>query len=150
MTKWVCYLLKSVDSNKTYIGATDNLYRRLCDHNGLHGKSKGAKATKGKQWIVILFISGFKNRIGCLSFETGVKKIKKRKHKAYIIKGDPIQKKIIAYYNLLYLGSNLNKWDKNNLQMNLLETKYHIDYLKLPTNVSYKLGITNVNKDSLG
>ena len=38
---WICYILLSLDSNKTYVGATDCLYRRLSDHNGLNGKSKG-------------------------------------------------------------------------------------------------------------
>ena len=66
---WLCYLIKSVDSNRTYIGATNNLLRRLNDHCGINGKSKGAKATRGEMWYVVLYIDGFDTKIECLSFE---------------------------------------------------------------------------------
>lgn len=132
---WVCYILLSLDSNKTYVGATDCLYRRLSDHNGLNGKSKGAKATKGEQWIPVLFVSGFNNKIGCLSFESGVRRIVRRKcSKKYKFnyKSDNVHKRIVSIYNLLYAGSPLNKWTSNGLQLNWLEKKYHLTSLILP------------------
>ena len=145
MSNWVCYLLKSVDNNKTYIGATNNLYRRLCDHNGIHGISKGAKATKGNQWIVVLFISGFKDRIGCLSFETGAKKQLRKKKGYYRVKGKTIEKRIICYYNLLYLGNKKNKWFSKDLQINWLEKQFYQPRLKLPDKVKEKIGVLNVD-----
>ena len=132
---WVCYILLSVDSNKTYVGATDNLYRRLCDHNGINGISKGAKATKGEQWMPVLFISGFSNKIACLSFESGVRRITRRKCcKKYKIPYNykPIHKRIVSIHNLLYAGSPLNKWSSTGLKINYLEKQYYLSNLKIP------------------
>jgi putative endonuclease len=43
------YILISKNSNKTYVGHTDNLNRRLIDHN--HGKSKFSNMYK--PWSII-------------------------------------------------------------------------------------------------
>lgn len=67
---WTCYLLKSLDSNKTYIGATNNLPKRIATHNA----GKGAKYTRGQTWIPILHVTGFESKHACLSFESGWKK----------------------------------------------------------------------------
>jgi predicted GIY-YIG superfamily endonuclease len=142
MERWVCYILKSIDSNKTYVGATNNLDRRLADHNRLNGQSRGAKATKGQQWIPILFISGFPNKIACLSFESGVRFVRKRKNKKYKITGSPIQKRIKSVYNLLYLGSPLNKWKSSYLQINWLELDH---YIKSNENIIENKGILNID-----
>ena len=50
MTYFV-YMLLSVKKNKiyTYVGYTNNLKKRLDNHN----HSKGAKYTKGKKWTII-------------------------------------------------------------------------------------------------
>ena len=141
MSKWVCYILKSVDTNKTYVGATDNLLRRLSDHNGLNGSSRGAKATRGRTWFPILFVSGFPNKIACLSFESGVRHVRKRKGKLYPNTGNPIEKRIKSVYNLLHLESPLKKWVAKDLTVNWLELNYHYDNLTLPNNVNEKKGI---------
>ena len=65
---WLCYLIKSVDSNRTYIGA-NNLERRLNDHCGLN-EIKRSQTTRGEMWYAVLYIDGFKNKIECLSFES--------------------------------------------------------------------------------
>lgn len=74
----MCYLLKSVDSNKTYVGATNDLFKRLNDHCGINGKSKGAKYTKGEMWYVIIYVQGFRKKIECLSFEYQFKRMRKK------------------------------------------------------------------------
>jgi len=75
-------MITSLDSNKTYIGSTNDQYKRLKNHNS----SKGAKYTKGQIWIPIVLISGFKNKYECLSFEAGWKKLaKKRSNKRFDI-----------------------------------------------------------------
>ncbi len=135
MSNWVCYLLKSTDSNKTYVGATDDLYRRLCDHNGLHGVSKGAKATKGEMWYPFICISGFPSKIACLSFESGVRRVRRRrcKHKyKYPTNVSSIQRRLIDIYNLLYVGSPLKKWHPYGLTLNWLEPEYKLPNLILP------------------
>ena len=125
-SKWICYMLSSVDSNKTYIGATNNLERRLNNHNCVNSSKKGAKVTRGEQWIVILYVSGFPNKIACLSFEAGLKHVHKRKNKKYKIphRSTSINKRIINLYNYLDLGSPLKKWSSCDLTINWLETQY--------------------------
>ena len=125
---WVCYLLQSVDSNRTYVGATNNLLRRLNDHNGMNGKSKGAKATKGQQWIVVLYVEGFSTKQGCLSFESGVRLMQRRKscfhHYTLTKKDSPLLKRIKSFRNLIHLGSPLGKWDKTQVKTVWLEKQY--------------------------
>ena len=49
MTFYV-YMLKSMSKHPvTYVGYTNNLKKRLQDHN----KSKGAKFTRGRKWKII-------------------------------------------------------------------------------------------------
>ena len=50
MTYFV-YLIKSISlsKNKTYVGYTNNLNKRLASHN----ENKGAKSTKGYKWKII-------------------------------------------------------------------------------------------------
>lgn len=147
-SNWVCYILKSVDSNKTYVGATDNLYRRLCDHNGLHGISKGAKATKGQMWYVAFCVSGFPNKIACLSFESGLRRIKRRKCKhfyKYKYGDTTIMRRIVDLYNLLYVGSPLKKWNKDGLIINWLEPHLRPSNNKLPIGVGELLEFSEMS-----
>lgn len=63
---YACYCLLS-ETGSTYVGSTNNLERRLRQHNcELVG---GAKATKGKTWKRILSVSGFPDHTSALQFE---------------------------------------------------------------------------------
>ena len=48
MQSYFVYLIVTKKNNKiiSYVGYTSNIIKRLIDHNS----SKGAKATRGKQW----------------------------------------------------------------------------------------------------
>ena len=127
--QWVCYLIKSTDSNKTYIGATNNLQRRLNDHCGLNGNSKGAKYTKGEMWYVILFVSGFQNKKECLSFEYQFKKIKFNKidiniFNLKISSSDRVYKRIGDLYKLILRNKKTHKWRKEIITIHIMETDY--------------------------
>ena len=65
------YLLKSVGSkrNKTYVGYTKDLKKRI----SLHNKGKGAKATRGYKWKII-FKKRFISKNKAMSFEYKLKK----------------------------------------------------------------------------
>lgn len=68
---WVCYVLRSKNpahARKTYVGKTNDLFRRLRQHNGeLKG---GAKYTSGKgPWEPFVVVKGFKYEHECLQFE---------------------------------------------------------------------------------
>lgn len=66
MTKWYCYMIKS--GTKTYVGKTNDLRRRLRQHNGLI--KGGAKATRGKgPWRIVWYVRGFLTERHVLQFE---------------------------------------------------------------------------------
>jgi len=64
----VLYCLHHERRRKTYVGVTNNLKRRLRQHNGdIRG---GARATRGPgQWRVLFVLSGFPTRRAALQFE---------------------------------------------------------------------------------
>jgi len=65
---YYCYFISSCSLNKTYIGITNNLKKRLRQHNGeLKG---GAKSTRcGIKWEYHTIITGFRTKSEALSFE---------------------------------------------------------------------------------
>jgi len=65
---WYCYILKSTTSNRTYVGYTKNVFRRLRQHNGeIKG---GAKTTsRGRPWKLVVYIKGFLTENEAMSFE---------------------------------------------------------------------------------
>lgn len=72
--KWFCYILRCVNgenSNCTYNGSTNNIWRRIRQHCG--EISGGAKATKGKKWEYYAIMTGFTNHQNALSCEWRIK-----------------------------------------------------------------------------
>ena len=71
-------MLKSITpgSKKTYVGYTNNIIARLNKHNS----GKGAKSTKGYNWILI-YKKKFINRGEAMSFEYKLKKNKLERKK---------------------------------------------------------------------
>lgn len=65
---YVCYLLTNEERRHTYVGITNNIERRLRQHNGeIQG---GAKRTRNRGiWTVAAYVSGFHNKSQALSFE---------------------------------------------------------------------------------
>ena len=67
MQPWFCYMLESIDGDRTYVGATVNPDRRLRQHNGeIVG---GARATKGRAWRRRYLIGEFPEEKSALRFE---------------------------------------------------------------------------------
>ena len=66
-------MLKSISPNvkKTYVGYTNNLESRLTKHNN----NKGAKSTKGYNWVLI-YSKKFKSKNEAMSYEYKLKKNK--------------------------------------------------------------------------
>lgn len=65
---YYCYLIYSTSSMKTYIGITNNLDKRLKQHNKL--LKGGAKCTKQcDDWNYKIIVEGFKDRATVSSFE---------------------------------------------------------------------------------
>lgn len=87
--KYYCYIIKSVNpkySSHTYNGSTNNLTRRLRQHNGeICG---GAKATRGKgPWEYIVIWDGFETYNECLSCEWRIKHPTNSKKRPHIYNG---------------------------------------------------------------
>lgn len=105
-TNYVVYVLVNTSHTKTYVGITNNITRRIRQHNGeLVGGAKYTTSNKGNgSWMFYGFIKNI-HKILALSFE---KKIKIRSRK---MSGTPIEKrekaisKILEEYNLV---SNTN------------------------------------------
>ena len=69
-------MIKSISHirNKTYVGYTSNIIKRLFKHNN----NKGAKATKGYKWEVI-FKKKFSDKSKAMSYEYFLKKDRKKR-----------------------------------------------------------------------
>lgn len=110
---YIIYMLINTSHNKTYIGITNNMRRRIRQHNGeITGGAKYTTANLGfGEWIYYGWISSKesileKNR--ALSIE---KKIKIRSKK---LKGTPIERRIGAINSLLLENIDL-EFKKQNI-----------------------------------
>ena len=74
------YLIKTVKGflNKSYVGYSNNLNKRLDSHN----KNKGAKSTKGYKWMVI-YKKKFISKNEAMSYEYKLKNDKKKRLEIY-------------------------------------------------------------------
>ena len=77
--RWKVYILKCVDGS-LYTGITTDLVRRLGEHN----KGKGAKYTRSRLPVELLYFKKFPDRSSALREELRIKKLK-RKEKLYLI-----------------------------------------------------------------
>ncbi len=68
------YIIKTINSkiSKTYAGYTNNLKKRLDDHNN----NRGAKSTKGHKWELI-YKKKFISKSKAMSYEYKIKKDRK-------------------------------------------------------------------------
>jgi structure-specific endonuclease subunit SLX1 len=103
--KYVCYLLVSEESNKTYIGITNHLSRRIRQHNG--ECSGGAKYTcQGRPWRIYGYVDGFgDDKSMVLKFEWRWKYLSRKE------KGDTLERRMKALNKLMINGReyiNLN------------------------------------------
>jgi len=69
------YILKSEKTEKLYIGHTENLEKRLIEHN-----SNQSNFTKGKGPWKIIFSNEFNTRSEAMKFEIKLKKIKNKNY----------------------------------------------------------------------
>ena len=122
--KYYCYIIHSINPNFyniTYNGSTNNLVRRLRQHNGeIVG---GAKATRGKgPWIYIVIWEGFQTHREALSCEWRIKHPTNSKKRPLQYNG------IIGRIKSLNLLICLNCWTKQSSGMeNGLEYKLYVD-----------------------
>ena len=63
------YVLVSETCERPYIGFTDNVERRLSEHNEERNAGRGADATRGHQWRLCGFFADFDNHQTAYRFE---------------------------------------------------------------------------------
>lgn len=125
MDLWSCYIIFSLDTSKTYIGATNNPEKRLNAHNN----KGGAKYTRGEKWIHLLIINGFINKNACLSFESGFKKIAKNRTNSRF---DVIN----LYYNTNLKYTNDTKYNRI---LDLLYFVHNITFIGYKFMINYNI-----------
>lgn len=101
---YVCYVLTSFDSSKSYVGSTNDIHRRIRQHNGeIKG---GAKYTQmGRPWRIACIIEGFQTHQQALQFEWALK-FQTRKLPKCKPKLSPIQKRGKSLIHLV----GLERW----------------------------------------
>jgi putative endonuclease len=96
------------NSNKTYVGSTNNLQKRIRQHNGeIKG---GAKYTtrNGNQWCFLYYITGFPDHQNALQAEWKLKNLQKNQKK----------RGIEGRLNSLIEFSKLDFWTSNSIYKN--------------------------------
>lgn len=87
---WYVYIVQCAD-NSLYTGVTTDLERRLAEHNN---PLKGAKYTRARQPVALVYSEKAKNRSGALIREAALKKLS-RPEKLGIINSKSRQKAIL-------------------------------------------------------
>jgi predicted GIY-YIG superfamily endonuclease len=98
---WKVYLLQEIEGNKTYVGATVDIHRRLLQHNQV--QSGGAKATHGRQWNRVCHVTGFPHQKAALQFEWKWKNLSKKES------GNAISRRMKALIVLLNSEKSTSK-----------------------------------------
>ena len=120
-----CYILRAVNSNRTYIGSTNDPLRRLQQHNG--ERSGGARSTRGEMWCTVAYVRGFTSRRQALSFEYSWRRCCRRRATvptSIASHERSLYQRWIALYRLFTLGNASKKWFGDKLIVHV-EPKYH-------------------------
>ena len=128
MFDYFVYIIKGInDYNKTkfYIGFTNNLYRRIKQHN--RDIKGGAKATQGYKWKYFAIITNFRGKIEGLQIEWRLK---------HSTKKTGIVNKINSFLSYIELYNKVSP-KANILNKRLL---FYLDYSLLS-----KVSKTNIN-----
>jgi len=80
------YILRSRKNNRNYIGSTENLERRVKEHNG-ELENPGVSTLSGRPWDLV-FYAGYPSRVQALAAERYIKRMKSRTWIAKLIAGE--------------------------------------------------------------
>lgn len=75
---WSVYILRCADGT-LYTGITNDLLRRVAEHNSQETKSKGAKYTKARQPVTLAYSENAKNRSEASRREYQIKQLSRQK-----------------------------------------------------------------------
>ena len=74
MENYYTYIIESITNQRWYIGHTNDIDRRLSEHNSGQNKS-----TKGKGPWKLIFLKSFDNNLDANKFELKLKKLRNKK-----------------------------------------------------------------------
>ena len=84
MSDWFVYILRCSD-NSVYTGVTTDIKRRVEEHNGLHGNKKGAKYTRVRQPVEVIYQEQVGSRVLATRREAVIKKLSKNKKEKLVL-----------------------------------------------------------------
>jgi len=106
--KYCCYMLRSADDRRTYVGITNDLSRRLRRHNG--EVKGGARATRsGRPWRVLAVVRGFPSKVDAERFEWRAKRQRATKNQKLITMKGALPRRCANLCEVL----NLKQWTKS-------------------------------------
>ena len=73
-SSWFVYLLRCAD-NTLYTGITTDLNRRLAEHNGEKNSNKGARYTRHRRPVCLVYSETLANRAGASQREYAIKQL---------------------------------------------------------------------------
>ena len=82
--QWLVYILLCKDST-LYTGITNDIERRLIEHNDDSPKSKAARYTRARQPVSLAYHENCENRIEASRREYAIKKLSRTKKEALIL-----------------------------------------------------------------
>jgi predicted GIY-YIG superfamily endonuclease len=137
---WYCYILTNTterDKNRTYIGYTNNIERRIRQHNQeLVGGARYTHKFGNKSWEIYALVYGLPNKINALSLEWKLKHPDGKRRSASKYNGP--NGRIIGLSEIL----KMDKWTNNSTILNdtmnlsvLINEKYAHLIEDIPTNI---------------
>ena len=85
---WFVYLLRCAD-NSLYTGITTDLNRRLAEHNGENNSNKGARYTRHRRPVVLIYSETFANRASASQREYAIKQLSRTAKEQLILSVNP-------------------------------------------------------------
>ena len=139
---WYNYILKSTISNKTYNGSTNNIKRRIRQHNGII--KGGAKSTKiDRPYEIYCLINGFNNKIDTLQCEWRIKHPTKHRKRPQLYCKPEGRIKGLNYLLQDIKFTNNSIQNINDYKLNII---IHTDYAHLLNNINNIHNIIIVDK----
>jgi predicted GIY-YIG superfamily endonuclease len=113
---WYCYLLKNTvekDKNRTYIGYTNNIQRRIRQHNQeLVGGARYTHRYGNKTWEIYALVYGLPDKINALCLEWRIKHPDNKRKSGPKYQGP--SGRIVGLSEVL----KLEKWTNNSIVLN--------------------------------
>ena len=83
MPTWFTYIVECRDRS-LYTGVTTDLIRRVSEHNGLSGVNKGARYTRSRKPVKLVYSEALQSRSLACQREAQIKKLSRQQKTALI------------------------------------------------------------------